>query len=419
MKVHKFFILLLLLLLVSITYSQEISSIRLGNLKRTDPSLIIKLLDIKEGSIVDSSTLQKKLQFIKRLPAIANVIYTLKPSIDGKVNLHLQIDENKTILPGLNLWSQYDALAINASLYEYNLVKRAILFGGSYQFNQFHSYQLDFKAPYLLSRKFGLGFHHGNWSTREPLYFEDTQTFYKYQNISVELETLYQANIQHQFSLGLTVFNEKYTYLEGTLITGAPNDFSQKKSLVKLSHNFTTFDYFYYLIDGFQIQSQILRVESKREEDDGFWQATSDLFYFKSFNLKSNWASRLRIGMATNNDSPFAPFAADNQQNIRGIGDLTLRGTGFVAFNTEFRHTLLEKKWFVLQSNVFIDTGIWREPGQEIDNFFSLENTKIHSGIGIRFMHKKIYNAIFRVDYGTSITNDKAQGIVFEIGQYF
>ena len=40
-------------------------------------------------------------------------------------------------------------------------------------------------------------------------------------------------------------------------------------------------------------------------------------------------------------------------QNIHGIGNLVKRGSGVWALNTEYRHTLIKKKWFVLQANSF------------------------------------------------------------------
>jgi hypothetical protein len=37
----------------------------------------------------------------------------------------------------------------------------------------------------------------------------------------------------------------------------------------------------------------------------------------------------------------------------------------------------------------------------------------------LRFIHKKIFNAIFRIDYGFGLTQGSSRGIVFGIGQYF
>ena len=42
-----------------------------------------------------------------------------------------------------------------------------------------------------------------------------------------------------------------------------------------------------------------------------------------------------------------------------------------------------------------------------------MDNVKIYPGLGLRFIHKKIYNAIFRIDYGYGITKDATKGLVF------
>jgi hypothetical protein len=48
--------------------------------------------------------------------------------------------------------------------------------------------------------------------------------------------------------------------------------------------------------------------------------------------------------------------------------------------------------------------GTWRSPGGNLDDLFSSKNIKVYPGFGIRFIHKKIYNAVFRIDYGYGIT---------------
>ncbi|MEX0290617.1 MAG: outer membrane protein assembly factor, partial [Flavobacteriaceae bacterium] len=105
--------------------------------------------------------------------------------------------------------------------------------------------------------------------------------------------------------------------------------------------------------------------------------------------------------------------------NRRGLGNPIDRGTGAIFFNTKYRHTWIDKNLFVLQSNVFIDGGSWRNPGGDFGDFSDEQNIRIYPGVGIRFIHKRIFNAIFRIDYGYGITKDPARGIVFGIGQYF
>ena len=134
---------------------------------------------------------------------------------------------------------------------------------------------------------------------------------------------------------------------------------------------------------------------------------------------RGNWASRVRLGLSSNSDSPFAPFSVDNNLNIRGVGNLIDRGTGVIVVNTEYRHTLIQKGWFAMQSNVFIDAGTWRNPGGTLNDFAKPHNIRIYPGVGVRFIHAKIFNAVFRIDYGYGITENSSNGIVFGIGQYF
>ena len=141
--------------------------------------------------------------------------------------------------------------------------------------------------------------------------------------------------------------------------------------------------------------------------------------YFKRAGERGNWANRLRIGLASNPNSPFAPFSVDNNLNVRGVGNTIDRGTGVILVNTEYRYTLFEKESITFQGNGFVDAGTWRNPGGDFSDFGDSQNVRIYPGIGLRFIHKKIFNATFRVDYGFGITKDATNGLVFGIGQYF
>ncbi|MDE0599038.1 MAG: outer membrane protein assembly factor, partial [Dokdonia donghaensis] len=95
------------------------------------------------------------------------------------------------------------------------------------------------------------------------------------------------------------------------------------------------------------------------------------------------------------------------------------RGTGVVVLNAEYRQTLADRDWFTIQGVGFVDAGSWRNPGGDFGDFGDDQNLRIYPGLGLRFIHKKIFNATFRVDYGYGITQDATSGIVFGIGQYF
>ena len=177
--------------------------------------------------------------------------------------------------------------------------------------------------------------------------------------------------------------------------------------------------YDYYLVKGFRNSSFFQLVKTKGDSQNNFIIGWNDLSYFKRVGTNGNWANRLRLGLSTNDFTPFAPFSVDNNLNVRGVGNIIDRGTGTIVMNTEFRKTLYEKKWFVLQGNAFIDAGTWRRPGENFADFFEKKNVRVYPGIGLRLIHKTIFNAIFRVDYGYGVTQNASNGIVFGIGQYF
>ena len=177
--------------------------------------------------------------------------------------------------------------------------------------------------------------------------------------------------------------------------------------------------YDFYLVNGFKNDLFGQFVTSKNKFQDDFVILWNDFSYFKRIGRAGNWASRLRLGLSTNSDSPFAPFTLDNNLNIRGVGNIIDRGTGTIVLNTEYRKTLYEKGWFVLQGNAFIDSGTWRRPGGNFSDFLNSDNLRVYPGVGLRFIHKTIFNATFRIDYGYGITKNASNGIVFGIGQYF
>ena len=399
---------------------QFIYKINIQGQKKTKTSFIIKILESKEGQSIDSSKLNRDIIRLKRLPAISNATYQVFLSKDRLIHVNFNIEENLTIIPGINIWTTSDReVAYKIGLYDFNLLGRNITFGGFYQNNGFNSYAINLKAPYLFTNKLGVAINHQDWKSKEPLYFEEGVANYKYNNISFEVLGLFEYDFRNSFQIGVNIFNEKYEFLSGEISDLIPQELDINKVLFKLVYTYDNLDYYYQYIEGFKSEFYGQFVTSKHPSQNDFLVAWNDFFYFKRIKKKGIFANRLRIGLASNEEGPFAPFALDNNINIRGVGFLVDRGTGSIVLNSEYRYTLFEKKWFVLQSNVFIDAGTWRNPGGNFNDFVNTENIRINSGLGLRFIHKKIYNAVFRLDYGYGLTNNNPNGFVFGVGQYF
>jgi len=414
-------ILVATLLISCFGFSQErkVIDIEIEGNKRTKTSALTKLLDCIEGEVLDSLSIKKDITRLKRLPSIADAKYKVLEQEEG-YKVIFEVEENFTLIPSANIYTTNDdEFAFRLGFYEFNLFGRNITIGGIYQNDIYSSFVANIRAPFLFGKKAGLAFNYSNITTQEPVFLENGIADYKYNNTSYEVLGLYQFNLQNRIELGVNYFNEDYQYKEGVTDPNVPLDFDVNKLLYKLIYEYNNLNFDYQYVSGFRSILNAQYVVSTEDILPDFTIWWNDFLYYLRVGQKGNWASRLRVGLASNDDSPFAPFAVDNNLNIRGVGNIIDRGTGVIVLNTEYRHTVYEKDWFVLQSNIFVDGGSWRNPGGDFDDFGDSQNFRLYPGVGLRFMHKKIFNAIFRIDYGYGLTEDATNGFVFGIGQYF
>lgn len=402
---------------------KRIENITIIGAKKTKIAEIKKLLNTKEGRFLDTILLQEDLVFLKRLPAISNASFKIISTNNNNCNVHIQLEENYTLLPDVNFWTTTNQnLAYKIGVYDYNFLGRNIAFGGFYQRNNFNSYGINFKAPSLFSKKWGLALNHQDWKSEEPLYFDDKTANYLYNNVSFEALALYQINLKNSIDFGATIFTEHYKFLSGDIAATVPRNLKLNKLLFKLLYSYNNLNYFYHTVSGFKNDFYAQYVVTENDFQNNFLIAWNDFFYYKAIGENGNWANRVRFGLSSNEKSPFAPFALDNNVNLRGVGILIDRGTGSFVANTEYRHTVYNKKWLTVQTNTFADFGSWRNPGGKMSDFYKSENLKMYTGFGLRFISKKIYNATFRIDYGIRVLgakNSSSGGFVFGLGQYF
>ncbi|WP_373518073.1 POTRA domain-containing protein [Pricia sp.] len=415
-------ILLVLLLSFTIATAQQnvVTDVKIQGTKRTKTAFLKNVITLKPGMPLDSLLMDEDMTRLKRLPSISHAYYQIFASSDGGHNVYYNVEENYTLIPYANLFSSSnDDFAFRIGLQEFNLFGRNITLGGFYQYDVFNSFGIGVRAPYLFGPKIGLAINYNNFTTQEPVFFEDTTADYRYNNRGFEVMGLYELDFKNRIELGGSLFTEVYEYLFGATSADVPQSLEVDKHLIKFIYNFDNIRYYYQYLEGFRSSLNLQYVGSSDETLPEFVIGFNDFVYFRRMGAKGNWASRLRLGMASNIDTPFAPFTVDNNLNIRGVGNTIDRGTGAIVLNTEYRYTLIDKDWFVLQGNVFVDGGSWRNPGGDFSDFGDNQNIRIYPGIGLRLMHKRIFNAVFRIDYGYGITKDASRGIVFGIGQYF
>ncbi len=407
-------------------YAQDnvVNTVTIEGNKRTRTSFIKRFAFVKEGTVLDTARIASDVRRLKLLPSVANATSKIEVTNDGNYQLTYTIEENFAIIPGLNIFTDNnDEFAYRISLFDFNFLGRNQLIGGFYSKDVFDSYGVFWEAPNLFTRKLGIGVNYQNIVSQEPVFFDNDQDVnYKFDTKAFQISVMYEPNFNNRLELGVNVSRENYDFIEGDVPNGIPFQLGADKLAIVGEYEYNNINIFYQYQEGFRSLFNYRFVTGSEGENDlltNFFIGRNDFEYFKRVGARGNWANRLRLAYASNDNTPFAPFALDNQLNIRGVGNTIDRGTAAIVLNTEYRQTLYEKGWFVLQSNAFLDAGTWRNPGGNIGELFDGSTLRVYPGLGIRFIHKRIFNAVFRLDYGFGIGNEATNGIVFGIGQYF
>jgi outer membrane protein assembly factor BamA len=426
-KMKKLIACLLVFLSFQVTAQDSIvSKIEFEGLKKTKESFLIRLIKTKVDKTYNKDKVILDIERLKRLPGIANASFKESATSDGIV-LTYAIEENFTIIPGPRISTASDgSFAYRLSLFEFNFLGNNQLIGGFFEKNVFNSYGAFWEHPFLFSDKIGLGFNYQDITREEPVFFDEGEKDYRFNSKMLEGKLLFSFDFNNEAELGAVWVKENYRFEGEDQIPNTPLNLNADKWFYRAAYRYVDIDIDYQYFDGFQSEfiGQYIHFQdgdaAGEEFLNDFLSLRNDFIYYKKLGTKGNWANRLRLAAAIGNeDSPFAPFTLDNQLNIRGVGNVVDRGTAAIVLNTEYRHTLYEKGWFVIQSNAFIDAGSWRNPGEDFSQLFDGSSTRLYPGLGIRFIHKRIFNAVFRLDYGFGIGNESTNGLVFGIGQYF
>ena len=389
--------------------------------KKTKRVSLERIVAISKGSVLDSLVMEKDMQRLKRIPSYHSAKYEVtKGSEANQYIVTYHIKENFTIIPAPQIYTTNDdEFAFRFGLYDHNFLGKNMQFGGFYQYDIFSSAGINFRSPFLFSQRFGLAAGYQNLTTLEPVFLEKATADYQYNNESLELIGIYQINFFHTIEAGINVFQENYQYLSGATDENVPLQLKLDKINYKFLYKYENIKYHLQYLDGFKNIFNFQYVTNNVDDNQTFKVGWNDLIYFKRIAQKGNLASRVRIGFSDNNDTPFAPFSVDNNINIRGVGNIIDRGTASIVINLEYRQTFYEDNTYAIQGNSFIDSGTWRNPGGELRELSDSENIRVYTGLGLRLIHKKIFNATLRIDYGYGITEESTQGLVFGIGQYF
>ena len=399
------------------SYSQQIVEVKYEGLKKTKPSYPDQFLTFRVGDKLDSAQLEITRQQLVNREMFADVQFETTANKDGIVVTYI-FEELFTLLPIFSFGGIEENFWIQVGVSEVNLAGRGNKLTTYYQYYDRSSFAAHLTFDRIRQSRWGANINMIKWSTLEPLFFENQTVEYEYDNYTIGGDLIRHFNFTDRVEIGGAFFTENYRKFTEGSFEGAPEKVSKNKLLGKVTFVWNRVNYFFYYLNGTHNQLNIQTVQSL-DGDPQFYIVFNDLKKFWRSGEKGNFATRLRLGLSTNEESPFAPFVLDSYLNIRGVGNRVDRGTGAIILNAEYRHAFVDRKKYAVQGVLFSDSGSWRNPGGNFSDFTEKNNLVLFAGGGLRFIHKRIYNAIFRVDYGVNLQQTEISGFVLGIGQYF
>jgi len=409
----------LLTVISTISWSQVIDEVRWEGIDKSDKEFLETWIESKKGEELSWKTISNDELFLKNLQIFSSV-YSSIDSTDGII-LTYHITETHAIVPIVGFGKIDDNFYLELGAADFNAFGNTAQIRGKYTLYDRHSFEAYFHNRFINSSKWGVSVNLQKRSTTEPVYIQNSSSIYDFDLYVAEVLPGYNINRFLYLQSGLAFLRENYLYV-GLISDGSELNFPESVTANKwLSKTVLTLDkrsFYYQYVEGFSSQLFIEYVWSEIDNST-FLKIFNESKYFTRIHDRGNYASRLRLGLSSNNDNPFPPFVVDSYVNIRGSGNRIARGSTELVLNQEYRHTLWENDWGGIQGVGFIDAGAWRPAGEEFNSLFIESNMLIFTGLGGRFFLKKWYNAFFRADIGVNPLEPESMGLVLGVGQYF
>ncbi len=407
-----FFIMLVSFKLVQA--QERITEIRFEGLARTKMSFLQQYLTSKIGELYDSAILKKDEQRLLNLGILAEVKAIIKYDGQGVAILFSCVEMINT-LPVFTIGQTAGTFWSRVGFQSLNFSGRGDKLFAYYQYYDRHSIYLNYSTDRIRNSKWGFTSSLIKWATIEPLNTSDGIIKFNYTNYTGYVSAVRFLSYRETLDGGIGIFSERFESRD-IVADKFPSIVQGAKVLSKVIFKSNHLNYYSFQVTGFYNQLNVEFIHAL-DEVRNFITVFNDFRYFRKIGNRLNLANRVRIGIATNDSNPFAPFVLDSYLNIRGVGNRVDRGTGSLVVNSEIRYTIFDRDKFAGQGVGFIDFGSWRKPGGDFGDFGKRENMRVFSGLGVRLIYKKAFDTMLRIDYGYDY--DKNAGWIIGIGQYF
>ena len=396
----------------------SVADITIEGLQKTAETYLRQFIKTKKGMLLNKALIEDDIQQLNRRTGIAKTIVQVDTINENQVAITFNIEEQKTLIPQFGLGGIKDNFWWQVGLAEFNLGGKGKTLIGSFLSNDRKpNGQIYFENNWIKGSNWGYSIDLNRTASVEPVYFRNGSADFAYSNTGIGLTGIYNITFKHQLRFGSNFFQERYEKVSSEADPG-PALLTQDKLLLKADYNYNNIGYDYFYRTGSDTRLLLQSVFTFGEEAP-FLSLTYEYKKFWRPYTTANVALRFRGAIASNSFSPFAPFVLDSRVNIRGVGNRVDRGTAQLILNFEYRQTLFHSAKYACQIVAFADSGTWRSPGGELKDLFDKDQFRQFVGGGIRWINKKVFKSVIRIDYGTDLWNLRQNGIVVGFGQYF
>ncbi len=416
---------ILLLLFVHESHAQHIHSITFSGLTTTKESYLRDLISSKEKEVFVQQQFEDDVFLLRNLNLFFEVEGTATTSDSIHYTLLFRIREANYLYPIVSISGFDDQLKLQLGANHINFLGRAQSIGVLYQYYDRHSLALFHNAKRHSNRKTGHELALAKYSTIEPLYFssitgKDTVSAFNFDNYSVSAGGHYWIGRYTNVGLGAAYMYEDYHQRDDAFDLYGTKRFNFHKHQVRSHIESNRVEHLFERHSGWKSRLYGEWIHTYADAPaPSFLKLQLQGSYYRLIGKRGNFASAVRLGAASNAESPFAPFVLDGFLNVRGIGNRVERGTAELVLNAEYRHTVWKHKYVTIQAVAFTDYGALRMPGSFFNTLFDGPHPNLFTGGGLRFNLNIIYNTCIRVDYSLNPFASSQGGFTFGFGQFF
>ncbi len=407
--------------------SQTVSGIRFEGLVHTQEDYLRKIILIEEGDQLDTNLINESVFLLRNF----NLFFEVESDyfVSGNTcEVVFHIKEANYLYPIFSVSGFGDQIKLRAGANHINFLGRVQSCGVLYQWYDRHSFSLFHTMNRHANQTTGHTLAIAKYSTLEPLYFtqdsqqNDTVSQFNFDNYSVSGGGHYWIRPFLNTGLGGAYMFETYLQRDNAFALPGGDRFSFHKHQLFGSVTMNRVEGIYEKRKGMyaQLYGEWIHTYTNEFMNAGFFKASGNVRWYQLLGKRGNVALQSRIGLSTNNNSPFAPFVLDGFVNVRGIGNRVERGTAELIANAEYRFTLFTNRWITLQAAAFSDFGTLRAPGDPLSNLFLDAEQNVFVGSGMRVHLNVGYKTSMRVDYSLNPMNGaKLSGFTFGFDQFF